>query len=103
MKRAFPILAILTAVLLSYAIYLGLVVAPTDQLQGDVYRIIYYHVPSACTAFLFFVINFVSSVQYLVRGNSRADRVANWIVIAIGVAICVGAYLVPLPRGMYPS
>jgi heme exporter protein C len=103
MKRTFPILAILTAILLSYAAYQGLVVAPTDQLQGDVYRIIYYHVPSAWTAFLFFIINFVSSVQYLVRGSPRADRLANWVVIGIAIAVSIGAFVIPLPKGLYPS
>jgi len=103
MKRAFPILGVLTAILLSYAIYQGLIAAPTDQLQGDVYRIIYYHVPSAWTAFLLFLINFVSSIQYLVRANARADRLANWIVVAIGVAVFLGAFLIPLPKGLYPS
>ncbi len=103
MKRAFPILAVLTAALLGYAVYLGLVVAPTDQLQGDVYRIIYYHVPSAWTAFLLFVINFVCSIQYVVRGNPRTSSLASGIVIAAAVVICVGAYLVPLPQGMHPS
>lgn len=103
MKRAFPILAVVTAALLSYAVYQGLIVAPTDQLQGDVYRIIYYHVPSAWTAFLLFVINFVSSIQYLARGTARADRLADRIVIAIGVVICVSAFLIPLPKGIHPS
>jgi heme exporter protein C len=103
MKRAFPILAILTAALLSYAVYEGLIAAPTDKLQGDVYRIIYYHVPSAWTAFLLFVINFLASIQYLVRAKTRTDRLANSVVIAIGVAVCVSAYLVPLPRGIRPS
>ncbi|HEV3207891.1 MAG TPA: cytochrome c biogenesis protein [Terriglobales bacterium] len=103
MKRVFPILAVLTAALLSYAVYEGLIAAPTDQLQGDVYRIIYYHVPSAWTAFLLFVINFVASVQYLARANPRADRLADRIVIAIGVAVCVSTFLVPLPKGIHPS
>jgi heme exporter protein C len=103
MKRVFPILAVLTAALLSYAVYEGLIAAPTDQLQGDVYRIIYYHVPSAWTAFLLFVINFVASVQYLARANPRADRLADRIVIAIGVAVCISAFLVPLPKGIHPS
>jgi heme exporter protein C len=103
MKRAFPILAILTAALLSYAVYEGLIAAPADQLQGDVYRIIYYHVPSAWTAFLLFVINFLASIQYLVRAKTRTDRLANWIVIAIGAVVCVSALLAPLPRGIRPS
>jgi heme exporter protein C len=50
MKLAFPILGVLTAILLSYALYMALVVAPTEQTMGDVQRIFYYHVPSAWTA-----------------------------------------------------
>jgi heme exporter protein C len=103
MKRLFPIFSIVTALLLSYALYQALVVAPTDQMQGNVYRIIYYHVPSAWTAFLLFFLNFVASIQCLVRPRPRADRIANVIVIAIAVLICVGAYVVTLPAGMEPS
>ena len=104
MKRAFPILGLLTAVLLSYALYEAMVVAPREQTMGDVQRIFYYHVPSAWTAFLLFFINFVASVQYLVRRTPEADKIANWIVIAIGVLTCIGAYVIkPLPQGMYPS
>ena len=53
MKRAFPILAVLSVALLGFATYEGLFVAPTEQTMGDVQRIFYYHVPSAWTAFLF--------------------------------------------------
>ena len=63
MKKVFPILALLTAGLLSYALYEALVVAPTEQTMGDVQRIFYYHVPSAWTAFLLFFINFLASVH----------------------------------------
>ena len=58
MKRAFPILAVLTALFLGYGLYEALWVAPADQIQGDVYRIIYYHVPSAWTAFVFLASEF---------------------------------------------
>lgn len=104
MKKTFPILGLLTAALLSYALYEAMVVAPREQTMGDVQRIFYYHVPSAWTAFLLFFINFVASVQYLVRRNPPADKIANWVVIAIGVLTCVGGYVIkPLPQGMYPS
>jgi heme exporter protein C len=76
MKSAFPILGVLTAILLSYAMYQALVVAPTDQMQGDVYRIIYYHVPSAWTAFLLFFVNFGASIVYLIKRRPAADMVA---------------------------
>jgi len=87
MKKAFPILAILTAGLLSYALYQALVVAPTDAMQGDVYRIIYYHVPSAWTMFVFFAVNFVASVVYLIWRNLRADAVAV-AAAEVGLVFC---------------
>ena len=104
MKKAFPVLALLTALFLSYALYLALVVAPREQTMGDVQRIFYYHVPSAWTAFLLFAINFIASIQYLVRRNPKSDQIANWIVIAVGVLTSIGAYVIrPLPQDVYPS
>jgi heme exporter protein C len=103
MKRAFPILGVLTAILLSYALYMALVVAPTEQTMGDVQRIFYYHVPSAWTAFLLFFINFLASIQYLARRNPGSDKVANGIFAAIGVTGAVGAvvlYLAKSPEGV---
>lgn len=107
MKRLFPILSIVTVILLGYALYQALVVAPTDALQGDVYRIIYYHVPSAWTAFLLFFINFVASIRYLVRTKPAAEKAAKWIAIAIGVVGFIAPFLPPIrqqiPAGMEPS
>src|SRR5580704_6366264 len=103
MKRAFPILAVVTAVLLSYALYQALLVAPTDAQQGDVYRIIYYHVPSAWTAFLLFFLNFIASVQYLADGRSTTKQAAKWIAVAVGVVGAVAAFVIPLPAGIRPS
>ncbi len=104
MKRAFPILAILTVLFLGYALHGALISAPTEQTMGDVQRIFYYHVPSAWTAFLLFFINFVASILYLVRPNDRADSIAKWIAIAVGVAACIAAVVIrPLPYGIEPS
>ena len=107
MKRLFPILSVLTAILLAYALYLALVVAPTDAQQGDVYRIIYYHVPSAWTAFLLFFINFIASIQYLVSQKPSGRSAMKWIVIAIGVLGAIATYLPivkkQIPAGMEPS
>src|ERR1700751_4149655 len=64
MKRGFSILAIVTALLLSFALYEALVVAPTERTMGDVQRIFYYHVPSAWTAFLLFFVNLAASIVY---------------------------------------
>jgi heme exporter protein C len=107
MKRAFPILAVLTALLLGYATYQALVVAPTERTMGDVQRIFYYHVPSAWTAFLLFFVNFLASLQYLATANPSAKRVINWVVIAIAVVGAVAPYIPQvqkqLPEGLYPS
>jgi heme exporter protein C len=107
MKKAFPILAALTALFLGYAFYQAMFVAPTDDQQGDVYRIIYYHVPSAWTAFLLFFINFIASVQYLANAKPSTQRAAKWVVIAIGIVGFIAPFLPPvqklLPTGMYPS
>ncbi|MGA8503524.1 MAG: cytochrome c biogenesis protein [Candidatus Sulfotelmatobacter sp.] len=107
MKKAFPILAVLTSLLLVYAFYQALWVAPTDALQGDVYRIIYYHVPSAWTAFLLFFINFLASIEYLANAKPSTQRAAKWIVIAIGIVGVIAPFIPQvrqqLPVGMYPS
>jgi heme exporter protein C len=107
MKKAFPILAVLTAILLGYATYQGLVVAPTERTMGDVQRIFYYHVPSAWTAFLLFFINFLASLQFLAGTNPSAKRAINWTMIAIGVGGAVAPYIPvvqrQLPEGLYPS
>jgi heme exporter protein C len=107
MKKIFPILSIVTVALLGYALYLALVVAPTDALQGEVYRIIYYHVPSAWTAFLLFFINFVASIRYLTRSKASTENAAKWIAIGIGVVGLIAPFLPPvrglIPAGMEPS
>jgi heme exporter protein C len=87
MRRLFPILSVITAVLLAYALYEALVVAPTERTMGDVQRIFYYHVPSAWTAFLLFLVNLVASVTYLVRRNPNADAMAV-VCAEVGVVFC---------------
>jgi len=87
MKKIFPILAILTTAFLGYAFYEAMFVAPTDQMQGEVYRIIYYHVPSGWTTFIFFFINFAASIIYLIRRNPTADAVAV-AAAEVGVVFC---------------
>jgi heme exporter protein C len=87
MKKAFPILGVLTAILLSYALYQALVGAPTEQTMGDVQRIFYYHVPSAWTAFVLFFVNFGASVFYLTKRRPSADIVAL-VSAEVGVVFC---------------
>jgi heme exporter protein C len=98
MKRTFPILVILTGILLAYAMSIALVPvihigglrlngAPTEQTMGNVQRIFYYHVPSAWTAFILFFINFGASVYYLIKRCTNADIVAL-VSAEVGVVFC---------------
>jgi len=87
MNRVFPILGVLTAILLSYALYQALEVAPTEQTMGDVQRIFYYNVHSAWTAFILFTVNFVASLTYLIRRKPTADIIAL-VSAEVGVVFC---------------
>src|SRR6202045_26113 len=87
MKRLFPILVILTGILLSYGLYQALVVAPTEQPMGNVQRIFYYHGPPAWTAFILFFVNFGASVAYLIKRRPTADIIAL-VTAEVGVVFC---------------
>jgi len=67
------IVAFLTVLI---GLYLALVYAPTDALQGDVQRIMYIHVPTAWVAFFAFFVVFASSLVYLWKRLPEADRLA---------------------------
>jgi heme exporter protein C len=87
MKKLFPIIAFLSALLLAYGFYQAMWVAPTERTMGEVQRIFYCHVPSAWTAFLLFFVNLVASIIYLVRRSSNADAVAL-VSAEVGVVFC---------------
>jgi heme exporter protein C len=76
MKPGFVIFALIVFALLSYALYAALVLAPTELTMGDVQRIFYYHLPSAWTGMLLFIVNFVASIWYLIKRNAKADILA---------------------------
>ncbi|MDV6011856.1 cytochrome c biogenesis protein CcsA [Haloechinothrix sp. LS1_15] len=50
--------------------------APADQLQGDLQRLMYVHVPAAWTAYLSFAVTLVASIGWLWRRKPGFDRVA---------------------------
>src|SRR5512146_1222150 len=87
MKKPFIFFAIVTLGVLSYALYMALVGAPTEATMGDVQRIFYYHVPNAWCAFLCFAINAVASIWYLVKRGERADALAL-ASAEVGVVFC---------------
>jgi heme exporter protein C len=51
--------------------------APTDAVQGDVQRIMYFHVPMAILSFVAFFVVFVASIIYLLRRDERWDWLAR--------------------------
>src|SRR5947207_6705056 len=103
MKRGISILAVVTALLLSFALYEALIGAPTERTMGEVQRIFYYHAPSAVTAFAMFLLNFIASVRFLVGRTTSGVRIASWIVIAVAAVVCVATFFVSLPTGLQPT
>ncbi len=68
--------ALVTLLWILVALYLALIYAPTDVSQGNVYRIMYIHVPSGWTAFVAYLLVFLGSVGYLIRRSQTADDLA---------------------------
>ena len=58
------------------ASFMALVWAPTDAVQGDVYRIIFVHVPLAWLAYLAFFVVFVGSLGWLWTRRPWFDALA---------------------------
>lgn len=69
-------LGLATFVLMLGALYAVFVYVPTDSVQGIVQRIFYFHVPAAWVAFLAFFVVFISSILFLLKGDSRWDTLA---------------------------
>ena len=69
-------LGALGTLLLVYNFYSIFVVIPTDALQGDIFRIIFIHVPAAITAFVFYGIAVFASIAFLVKKNFAWDSMA---------------------------
>jgi len=56
---------LLTLGVIAYATRLGLLLAPVDALQGNVFRIFFYHVPHSMLSLLFPYVNLGASLCYL--------------------------------------
>ncbi len=78
------ILDIVSLILLGIATYLALVFAPTERVMGDVQRVFYFHIGTAWTALLGFILAGVFSVIYLVKKDLKWDRLQ---VAAIEVSL----------------
>jgi heme exporter protein C len=76
LPRIRPWLGIAAAASFVVASAMALFWAPTDRVQGDVYRIMYVHVPTAWLAYLAFVIVFLASVGWLWTKRPVFDAIA---------------------------
>ncbi|MGO9435382.1 MAG: cytochrome c biogenesis protein CcsA [Terracidiphilus sp.] len=92
-KLAIGLYAAVTVALMIWGFYQAIYVAPIDAMQGEIFRIIFYHVPSASVAFLFFAISLLGSIGFLTFRHSRAEwaQVADAWALAgaeVGVVFC---------------
>src|SRR6267378_365946 len=75
-KTMIYVLAVLAVLLIVRNLHAILLQVPDDAEQGPIYRIIYFHVPAAFTAFTGFFVALVASVLYLATKNFEYDSLA---------------------------
>lgn len=89
------LVAFLAVVFLAGSQYWGLFIAPPDRMMGDLYRILFVHVPSAWMAMLFFTLSFIGSLGTLLRQKKNWDRFAHSTaeigVVLTGLALALGS------------
>jgi heme exporter protein C len=74
--RWIPWLATICTVLMLVGLYQGMVVAPTDYQQGDSYRIMFIHVPSAWMSLFIYVVMAVAGAIGLIWHMKLAEVIA---------------------------
>jgi heme exporter protein C len=68
------LLDIASIIVLAISTYLALVFAPTEVVMGDVQRVFYFHIGTAWTALLGFILAALFSVIYLITKDLKWDR-----------------------------
>jgi heme exporter protein C len=76
-KALSPWVGIASLGLFAWGLYLGLVKAPPDYEQGEVYRIMYVHVPAAWMSMFVYVVMAMSSAVFIIWRMKLADAVAE--------------------------
>ncbi|MBI4873447.1 MAG: cytochrome c biogenesis protein CcsA [Acidobacteria bacterium] len=84
-ERWIVLLGGVAAVMLVRDLYVMLLRFPDEVAQGAIFRIIFFHVPAAWTAFLGFLVAFGCSILYLTTRKLRYDAVAV-AVTEVGLA-----------------
>ena len=101
-KAALSLYVLITLALMAWGYYQAIYVAPNDAMQGEIFRIFYYHVPSWAVAFTFFALSLIGSIGYLAfrRNSPPRAQIADALALAgaeIGVVFCtVGLTTGPL-------
>jgi heme exporter protein C len=91
---ALKILDVVSILLLGISTYLALVFAPREAVMGDVQRVFYFHIGTAWTALLGFILAAVFSVVYLVTKDLRWDRLQ-----VAGVEVSLVFFLITIVLG----
>src|SRR5690606_3646352 len=85
--RIAPWCAAIAAVLTLAGLWLGFFVAPTDATQGEVYRVIFIHVPAAwMSMFIYLVMAFWSAVGLVM--NTRLSFILSQALAPTGAMFC---------------
>lgn len=92
-KPAICLYVVITVGLMVWGYYQAIFVAPNDAMQGEIFRILYYHVPSWAVTFAFFALSFVGSLGFLAARHKHPDRAQIFDALAvagaeIGVVFC---------------
>lgn len=72
-----PTVAVLCLLFLAYGLFAGLILAPRDFQQGNVYRIMYIHVPLAILSLSVYVMMSSFSLIYLIWKIKIADLISK--------------------------
>ncbi len=91
-----PWTSILCALLFLYGLIGGLILAPPDYQQGDAFRIIYVHVPSALLSMLIYISLAIAAVINLVWRIKLAD-----IIIAVSAPLGAAFTFLALSTGAF--
>ncbi len=75
--RVWPWMAVLAVVLAVAGLWLGFAVAPTDHQQGEVYRIIFLHVPAAWMSMFIYLVAALHAALGLVYGTRLSPLLAR--------------------------
>nr|WP_268235306.1 cytochrome c biogenesis protein CcsA [Silvibacterium dinghuense] len=86
--------AVVTMAVLANGFRVAMYVVPADRDQGDLSRILYYHVPTWCGMAIFFAINLLCSIVYLVVRQSNRSLALRADALAVssaemGVVYCL--------------